>query len=69
VGCDFLSFTLFFSFPERLNCCYIYIFAAATSTAAIIRLEPCALNVGTVPMEAQHSEIAPSCAQGHFLSI
>jgi hypothetical protein len=45
VGCDFrLSFTLFFSFPERLHCCYIYIFAAPTCTAAVVPLEPCALN-------------------------
>jgi hypothetical protein len=39
-----LSFILSFLFPERLHCCYIYIFTAPTYATTIITLEPCALN-------------------------
>jgi hypothetical protein len=39
-----LSFIQFFLFPERLHCCYIYIFTAPTSTTTIITLEPRALK-------------------------
>jgi len=40
-----LSFILSFLFPERLECCYIYIFTAPTCTTTIITFEPCPLNV------------------------
>ncbi len=38
------SLIVSFLFPEYLDCCYIYIFTAPTSTTIIVTLEPCALN-------------------------
>ncbi len=41
-----LRFILCFLFPERLHCCYIYIFTAPSCQSTIISLEPCAFNAG-----------------------